>query len=200
MENHSAIACCSRLIALCALVSLPLSACNKPSPPQQAVATGPAVPPPPAFTADEFQKLVGRVDKLEIDARVQGLITESETTAYMKPTVQEFQSVRTSIGYLTVNIVNVADYANGSQVILQIGNPTAAVLSGPKATIEWGRVDANGVPTGQVYSRDQEFTEATPAGSWKRYTVNLEGVPSKELGYVRVKNVDTKSISLHQTY
>jgi len=150
--------------------------------------------------ADDFQKLSARVDKLETDALVRAAVETEETVAFLKPTGQEFHPLRTSIGYITVNIVNVSDYANGSQVVLQFGNPTAAVLNTPKATIEWGRLDANGLATGQTYSKQQDFLEATPAGSWKRYTVNLEGVPSKELGYVRLKDVESKSISLRQAY
>lgn len=81
------------------------------------------------FSADEFRKLAARVDELETTDRLRKLLDEADREAYLKTTAQEYTWARTELGVVTVNISNVSEYANGSQVVLTFGNPTSAILN-----------------------------------------------------------------------
>jgi hypothetical protein len=126
-------------------------------------------------------------------------IGDDEDVAYLQTTAREFQIVKGELGYLTVNIEDISPYANGSRVVLKLGNPSSATLRELSATLEWGRIDAQGSPSGRVYSKQQSFPDPLAGGTWRQYVVTLADVPPQELGYIRVKDVDLKSISLAMT-
>jgi hypothetical protein len=137
-------------------------------------------------------KLTARVQALEARARAQ----DEATVAYLRPTEPEYGVVRMGLGTLALSIRNVSPYANGSQLQLMIGNPTDARLNDLRATLEWGRADKDGLPVGEVFSKEHKFTESVPPGSWRAYTINLSDIPPSELGYVRVRSVEHGSIGL----
>jgi hypothetical protein len=176
MDKASSL-CCAVIFA-CAMAG-----CSK-APDQNAAS---------AFNEAGFNKLASRVSALESKSRQ----AESDRVAYLKPSEQSFQRLKTDIGMMALSISNVSEYATGSKLILNIGNPTTASLQGVTAKFEWGRVDQNGAPVGQTYSQDVSFTEDLPAGAWRRLEINLSDVPPKELAYVRVKDLGFKSISLN---
>ena len=151
---------------------------------------------PDGFSAAGFAKMEARVTELETKERVRGLVQGLDSVAFLKPAEPEFQSLRTELGHLAVSIANVQDYANGSRVTLNIGNPTAARLQQLSANIEWGRIDQAGDPTGQEFSKSVSLGGSVAPGAWHKVVVNLPDVPSKELGFVRVRDLDYKSISL----
>lgn len=139
-----------------------------------------------------FAKLSARVQALEARARLQ----DDATIAYLRPTEPEYGVVKTGLATLAVSIRNVSPYANGSQLQLLFGNPTDARLNDLSATLEWGRADKNGVPVGEVFSKEHKFTESLAPGSWRAYTISLSDIPPSELGYVRIKSVEHGSIGL----
>jgi len=145
----------------------------------------------PAFNAAEFGKLAARVSDLERQ-RAQA----DQGVAFLKPSDPSFHRISTGMGVLALSVADVSAYANGSRVLLNLGNPMSAVLQGGTARVEWGRVDPSGDPTGQVFSQEATFAADLPGGSWGKVELNLADVPPNELGYVRVADVRFKSISL----
>ena len=95
-------------------------------------------------------------------------------------------------------IADVQPYAGGSRLILDFGNTSAARLNGMKAKIEWGSSDRAGLPdpAGAVRSLSFAAPEPLPAGSWRQYPVNLEGIPPARLGWVRVSAFDSGTVDL----
>ena len=88
-------------------------------------------------------------------------------------------------------------YANGSKVALQFGNLTSATINGAKAKIEWGSVDEKGSPKNEgARSREVTFEKSLSAAAWTTVPIVLEGVPPSELGFVRVREVSHRGISL----
>jgi hypothetical protein len=145
--------------------------------------------------------LEARVVALEGSNSFRDLMDEISGVAYLTPGGEGYSIVKVDVGYLTVSLENVQPYANGTRVTLQFGNPTAAMLTGAKATFEWGKANPKGLPDNDAAkSREVTFNESIAAGSWTKVNVVLDGVPASELGFVRVKAVTHSGMSLHKTF
>ena len=145
--------------------------------------------------------LVARIDALE-KANNQLVLrdllrNDVEAVAYLTPGSQGFSAIKSNLGVLTISIENVIAYANGSRVTLSIGNPMAASLGRVKAKIEWGKVgDGDLEISDTVRSKDVQFVESFRPGSWTKTDVILDGVPPADLGFVRVRNIESAVIIL----
>ncbi len=125
------------------------------------------------------------------------LLRTIENFAYLTPGASGYSVIRTDLGMLTVSLENIQAYANGSKVTLKFGNLIAGTINGLNATLEWGKVDANGKPENETAkSRKVTFVEPLNSGSWTRSNVVLEGVQPAELGFVRVKDVGHAGVRL----
>ena len=58
---------------------------------------------------------------------------------------------------MTVDLADIRPYANGSRATLRFGNATSAALTGLKATVDWGTVDAKGSPNNDE-AKSKEIT------------------------------------------
>jgi hypothetical protein len=146
---------------------------------------------------------VGRLEKEVQALREQmddfQIIRENNRIAYLTPGQSGYDSVQFSLGTLTISLVDVKPYANGSKVTLTFGNPLAATIEGLKAKIEWGSVGADGMPDNKTLkSREVTFKEKIRPGSWTKADVVLEGLPPTNLGFVRVRNVAHEGIVLNR--
>ncbi len=192
-----------RLVLVLFAASSLLNGCNKPSSAStnaenasSAASSQPAI----AFNETEFRNLADRVTTLEGENAVRKFIEDAEGEAFLKPANREWSAIKTQLGYVIVSLSNVAEYANGSEVTLQFGNPTTATLSGVSAHLEWGKLDDKGTVVGQKFEKDVSFAESIPSGTWQPFKVTLSDISPKELGYVQLKNLQFKSIALRQSY
>jgi hypothetical protein len=127
------------------------------------------------------------------------LIRSLGEVAYLTPGSSGYSIVKTNIGALTVSLIDVSPYANGSRIALQFGNVTGASIRGVSTTLEWGNVDSTGAPDNNTAKKKTEsFAETFNPGSWTTVHVVLEGIPTSQLGFVRVKNLTHTSISLRK--
>jgi len=125
------------------------------------------------------------------------LVSNVNRIAYLTPGSDGYAAVQTDLGVLTVSLVDVKPYANGTKVTLQIGNTLFAIIDGLKATIDWGKVDESGSPINdQAKSKEVRFSESLRAGAWTRVSVVLDGVSANELGFIRVKDINHTGIRL----
>ena len=138
-----------------------------------------------------------QIEQLQYRVRLQSDIKDWDKVAYLTPGSDGYSAVKMDLGYLTVNLANIAAYANGSKVSLTFGNLTSATIDGLKATIEWGSVDEKGMPKNEeAKSREIKLTESLYSGAWNKADVVLEGVPPTALGFVRVRDVTHQGIRL----
>lgn len=122
---------------------------------------------------------------------------EAKHWAYLTPDSNEYQRMRTGIGYMVVILDDVRPYATGSKVKIRFGNPLSATITSAKATIDWGVLDAEGKPDyASQRSKEVSFIKPFRAGSWTAVDVALDGLPSDKLGFVRVKDFQDGSIQL----
>lgn len=145
----------------------------------------------------EVQTLKDSVKQLEDQKSVDELLKGIEAVAYLTPGSEGYSVIQTDLGRVTVMLVNVQPYANGSRVTLRFGNLLSAAINGAKAKLEWGSVNEKGSPKNEVAkSRDVSFSESLRAGAWTNVQVVLEGIPATELGFVRVRDLTHTGITL----
>ncbi len=143
--------------------------------------------------ADSIEDL--RVAQVEHEIKI--LVQSFSRVAFLEPEKTSHAIVRFDLGLVTVKLVDVKPYANGSKVTLQFGNVLAAPINGLNATVEWGRIDEKGNPASEPSgSRNLTLTETLRTGAWTSTSVVLEGLPATELGFVRIKDVAHSDIAL----
>jgi hypothetical protein len=122
-----------------------------------------------------------------------------DEVAYLTPGEEGYSVVKSDIGAITVSLKDVKPYANGSRITLQFGNILNATITGVKAKLEWGSVDAKGIPKNETQkSREITFSKSLRSGSWTKISVVLERVPPSDLGFVRVRELKHTGIILLQ--
>ena len=140
-----------------------------------------------------------RVSTLERSDKWRDFVDTASGIAYLTPGTDGYSILKIDVGFVTVSLENVQPYANGARVALRFGNATGAILTGAKATFDWGKVDAQGNAQNETAkSRDVTFTESFTAGGWTTVNVVLEGVPPSELGFVRVRDFSHQGMSLRR--
>lgn len=145
----------------------------------------------------QTEQLQQQLEQLQFQVRLQSEVKDWDGVAYLTPGSDGYAVVRMDLGYLTVNLANIAAYANGSKVSLTFGNLTSATIDGLKAKIEWGTVDDKGIPNNQeAKSREIKLTESLFSGAWNKAEVVLEGIPPTALGFVRVREVSHQGVRL----
>lgn len=139
------------------------------------------------------------LSSLRAQQRLSKFRDDAAVAAFLTPGSDGYDVIRTDLGSMTVSLKNIQAYANGSRITLQFGNLTSATINGAKATLEWGRVDKEGIPENDsVRSREVSFAASLQAGGWTGVPVVLDAVPSTELGFVRVFDVKHTGISLRK--
>lgn len=139
-----------------------------------------------------------RVVSLERQSYADTLDKSGGTQAFIKIAESSFVMTRADFGNVAVSIENVADYASGSKVTLNLGNTTSASIGGLTAKLTWGKLDSKGFPVDLKKTKNESFTESLPAGSWKRYEVILPNTSAKEVEFLIVSDFKSSTIELSQ--
>jgi len=122
-------------------------------------------------------------------------VQERDRSAYLSPGSHGYSVIRFDLGLLAVRLASVKPYAKGSKVTLEIGNPLSVTIKRLNATVEWGKVDDKGVPLNeQTKSKEVTLKQSLQGGYITKVPLNLEGIPPKELGFVRIKEVNHEGI------
>jgi hypothetical protein len=146
---------------------------------------------------DEIKKLRSEINDLKQQISWLEMLKDMEGIAYLTPGAAGYSIVRSDIGIFTVKLEDIKQYANGSKVALRFGNTTSATIDGLKVKLEWGTMGKDGRPMNETAkSRDLQLIETLRAGAWTSISVVLDGVPPAELGFVRVRDVGHRGISL----
>ena len=117
--------------------------------------------------------------------------------AYLTPGSDGYSTVRFDLGVLTVGIKDIQPYANGSKLLLQIGNPLAVVVNGLQLDIDWGEViQGKGADNENAKHKTHQLLESLQPNSWNHASIILDGIPPNKLGFVRIKNVTHRGIRL----
>lgn len=138
-----------------------------------------------------------RLKSLERDITNIRVLSNLNEDAYLVPSAEGYSIIKWDLGIMTVRLMDVQPYANGSRVTLLFGNISGASINGLKARVKWGRVDKDGLPDlGSEKSRDVAFEKKLRGSSWTSIPIVLEGIPPAQLGYVEVSNLSHSGIEL----
>lgn len=120
--------------------------------------------------------------------------------AYLDPSGNGgYGAVQTNVGILLVSVSRVSPKADGTELVLEIGNPSSATYVGAEAQIDYnvryvGSAEwRNGLRT----TRTKILKPLLPA-SWNTITTSLPGIKPDELGYLAV-NVDPDEVRLNKS-
>lgn len=151
------------------------------------------------ITSMEAQIVALRQDVAELKSQAtwSNFAAEMSGIAYLTPANSGYSVIKIDQGDISIALVNVQPYANGSRITLQFGNPLAATLTGVTMTLQWGETDAKGTPdNADEKSRDVQLLKPLGAGSWTQESFVLDSIPASKLGFVRVTNFSHHGMTL----
>lgn len=114
---------------------------------------------------------------------------------------QGFQRVDSSTGSFFVSLRQVSAFADGSRLVLHVGNPSAATYDGLQAEVRYGRRLDEASDDDYVAWRAslKDASVKLPVkllpGTWNRVTLNLPGTKPDALGYLQL-SLSTDSVIL----
>ena len=165
--------------ALASFLPLALIACSDQS------ATGPL-----RSRADDGQD--ARIDAIERLAQE----AASPKGAPVSATDTGFTVIPADIGVLTFRIDEVSPKANGVDLKLKVGNPTAATITTLSIDATWYAKNSQGTLEQRGSLNDVRLNGRFIAGSWTDTTISLSDIKSDEFDYVYIQDVQAISITL----
>jgi len=141
---------------------------------------------------EKINKMEERISDLESDK----FWADIGKVAYLTPASSGYSTINFDLGTLTVKMKDVQPFANAARVTLEFGNTLGSTIMGLKAKVEWGTVDAKGLPDKELGSKEITMDKDIQSASWNKIIVTLENTDPKNLGYIRVKNVTHTGIKL----
>ncbi len=137
-----------------------------------------------------------RVAVLENTAKLESMMNSATASAYLDPMSDGYSTARTDIGPLLISFQSSSAKADGTEVVIQVGNPSAASLAGAKFLVEYNRRQ-DGSPEWDSSLRRTQYTALSPlvSGAWNNVTIPLAGIKPDELGYLAVR-VETNEVRL----
>ena len=148
----------------------------------------------------EFESLKTRITDLELHKDFDEIIKNADTSVYLTIGAKGYYPIKTSIGFITISIVDIKPYASGSKIILDFGNPTSAGIEF-KFKIDYGSLGANSLPEIKKFekTKDVDVPSRLKAGHWNKVEIILDELPHNKLGYIRIHDLETKSIFMLTT-
>lgn len=159
---------------------------------------------------DEISSLQANISKLTSDIAIINLKDDSHKYAILDPSSMDgFQRIDTSIASLTVTLKDVRSLADGSRVVLTIGNITNATINGVKLTVDYGSRQPKYSNEDKDYyekfnkwsaslsHKEADLTDALYPGAWNVVEVSLPGVKPESLGFIKL-TADANQISLRK--
>jgi hypothetical protein len=161
------------------------------------------VPEPTNQLETQINSLKTQLDDLQ--KSVTGLQFELNTvknryqSVILDTSAKEFQRLDTSYGFFLVSLKNVASYADGYKLTLDIGNPSAAQYSGFTINAKWGQAfdPAKDYSSWEQSLHEKKFTytDTLHPSSWNTVYLFLTPAQKEDLGYIEV-SLEANVVSL----
>jgi hypothetical protein len=141
---------------------------------------------------DDLERKVSQLERRADEDR------RANNVAQLTPTDKGYSFLPTNAGPITVEVIEVAPYANGTRVKLRLGNLTNASISKMTAHLRWGASKDGETFSGQPREElRHSFNEILPPGSFHTEVLDLAGVPSSQLGLIEFSYPSVESIRLN---
>ena len=147
----------------------------------------------------EIESLKTRITDLELHKDFDEIIKNADTSVYLTIGSKGYYPIKTSIGFITISIADIKPYASGSKIIFDFGNPTSAGIDF-KFKIDYGSLDAKSLPDKKFEkTKDVDVPSRLKPGHWNKVEIILDELPHNKLGYIRIHDLETKSIFMLNT-
>ena len=131
--------------------------------------------------------------------KFENIIRDIDKIAFLTPGQNGYSKIQFDLGVLTVQLLDIKPYANGTKVTLKFGNIQSATINGLKATLDWGKVDERGNPINDlIKTKEINFDKELFSGAWTKVFIVLENVTPNDFGFLRIRNVSHTGIRLIQ--
>lgn len=141
-----------------------------------------------------------RIATLESSQKMRDMLDSSSSRAQLDPMSDGYGIVRTDIGPVLVSFQESNPKADGTEISLQVGNPSSASLVGAKFYIDYN-TRQDGTPQWHATVKSTEYTALNPlqSGSWSKVKIPLPSIKPDQLGYLSIR-IDTNEVRLTRAY
>lgn len=151
-----------------------------------------------AEVVEQLAKSKEDIDGLKFFLASLEIIKDAEKMAVLTPGDSGYSLFKADIGTLSVKIIDIKPYADGSKVAIQIGNLSAATINGLKADVDWGPASEDGGPDNKkAKTKLIQFAQSIKSGSWSTQIMTLPSVAPENLGFIRLRNATHTGIGLN---
>lgn len=159
----------------------------------------------PKHTEERLSDLERRATMIEsqsnnLDAKLTTHIQlDRDRRAYLDPSGNGgYGAVQTDVGILLVSVSRVWPKADGTELVLEIGNPSSATYVGAEAQIDYNvRYVGSAEWRNSVRTTRTKILKPLHPASWNTITISLPGIKPDLLGYLAV-NVDPDEVRLNK--
>lgn len=152
----------------------------------------------------EAERIEGRLSDLErraavlesqtssLDTKLTAFIQlDGDRKAYLDPSGNGgYGAVQTDVGILLVSVSRVSPKADGTELVLEIGNPSSATYVGAEAQIDYNvRYETSANWKEGLRSTKSKIVRPLLPATWNTVTTSLPGIRPDQLGYLAVNVV-----------
>jgi hypothetical protein len=149
--------------------------------------------------SSDLEELTGAVQTLRMERMMEDMYPNG--IVMLRPADDGYSVAKYDLGTLLVRIERIDSYADGSRVTLLLGNPLSVGVDGLNATADWGSTDEKGnMKSAGQRTKKIGISERLVPGAWTRVPLTLEGVPPAALGFIRLTEIDHRSVSLRHPF
>ena len=143
-----------------------------------------------------------RVGSIELNRMLDEMVDDAGKRVVVDPAGdQGFSMIKSKYGPLAFIVNDVSQRADGSEVVLRVGNLTSANINGGKLRIQYGPRRMQNETYSEWESSLNEgtfqFNTTLRSGFWNPVTLTLPGAPPSSLGHIKITIEELPSISLN---
>lgn len=144
--------------------------------------------PPIAVTTTSTEARLAELEKNVADLRT----TSITRIAYLKPGAPGWVLIHTTGNMpLRVGLDEIKAHSNGTEVVMQLGNPSSVNLRECTLQIGWGETKPDGSTIADTWHNTSiHLAESLPAGDFATPKIRLSDIPPEKLGAVTIGNVE----------
>lgn len=165
--------------------------------------------PAAAFAAEPPKDDATRIIELETELSLLKIqveyLAESKVNSHSSATIDPLQPgfgfINSGMVPLAVSVSDVAPYADGARITLNIGNPSTATIPDARVIIKYGQRQAalqKDTPLAarlksyndwntQLRTKETPLTEGLAPGTWNEIAIALPGIKPDALGYLDIQ-------------
>lgn len=149
------------------------------------------------YARDEITELKLKISNLQTELSSLQFENSWRESATLYAGETKYTLVEADVGTFATAMRSVQPYANGVRVRISMGNLTAAHINELSFVANYGSVDDKGLPQfSSAKEKEVTFDRQIKSGSWNDTVIELPNISPEKFGYVQLKNIRHKGMSL----